>query len=161
MNAIAAAARQSAVEVKKHSLRQSRDGLIVSFVCHPNDIPDSLLTSPIGQRYVLALVAVDDDEQPMISPTPAKQSDKSEVAKAAYNAKSEGEQAVVRAALLARDPRFQGYALASNETDAADYIRRRCAIESRREIATHPAALDWFLILETEFRQFAGLEAAP
>lgn len=93
------------------------------------------------------------------APTPAKQSDKSEVAKAAYNAKSEGEQAVVRAALLARDPRFQGYALASNETEAADYIRRRCAIESRREIATDATALDWFLMLETEFRQFAGLEA--
>lgn len=95
------------------------------------------------------------------TPTPAKQSDKSEAAKAAYNAKSEGEQAVVRAALLARDPRFQVYAKASNETEAADYIRHRCVIDSRREIATSSVALDWFLTMETEYKQSTGQEAAP
>lgn len=95
------------------------------------------------------------------APTPAKQSDKSEAAKAAYSAKSEGEQAVVRAALLARDPRFQVYAKVTNETEAANFIRNRCVIESRREIATNADALDWFLTMETDFHQFAGLEARP
>jgi hypothetical protein len=52
------------VEAKKIAYRQSRDGLVVSFVIHPNDMPDALAVAPLGQRYMLALAAIGDDEKP-------------------------------------------------------------------------------------------------
>jgi hypothetical protein len=53
------------VEAKKIAYRQSRDGLVVSFVIHPNDMPDALAVAPLGQRYMLALAAIGDDERPI------------------------------------------------------------------------------------------------
>jgi hypothetical protein len=53
------------VEAKKIAYRQSRDGLVVSFVIHPNDMPDALAVAPLGQRYMLALAAIGDDEKPI------------------------------------------------------------------------------------------------
>ena len=51
-------------EAKLYAFRKSRDGMICSFVLHPSDVPQGLQLAPIGQRYVLAFVAIGDDEQP-------------------------------------------------------------------------------------------------
>lgn len=51
-------------EAIKYAYRQTREGVVVSFVIHPSDIPPALQVSPIGARYVLALVELDDTEQP-------------------------------------------------------------------------------------------------
>lgn len=42
-------------EAKKYALRQAKDGVIVSFVVHPNDVVAELLSAPIGEHYVVAL----------------------------------------------------------------------------------------------------------
>ena len=52
-------------EAKKHAYRQTQDGVVVSFVLHPHEVPDGLATAPLGSRYVLALVQIGDDEQPV------------------------------------------------------------------------------------------------
>ena len=59
-------ARQRALncEAKKHAYRQTQDGVVVSFVLHPQEVPDDLATAPLGTRYVLAMVALNDDETP-------------------------------------------------------------------------------------------------
>lgn len=51
-------------EAKKHAYRQTQDGIVVSFVLHPNEVPDDLALAPLGTRYVLALVRIGDDETP-------------------------------------------------------------------------------------------------
>jgi uncharacterized OB-fold protein len=62
----AAVARESALhcEAKKHSYRQTQDGVVLSFVLHPQDVPSSLATAALGTRYILALVELNDDETP-------------------------------------------------------------------------------------------------
>lgn len=56
------------IEVKKHAYRQTQDGIVISFVMHPNDVSPELATAPLGTRYMAALVEIGDDEQPVIKP---------------------------------------------------------------------------------------------
>jgi hypothetical protein len=64
---IADEARDSALhcEMVKYALRQNKDGVVVSFVVHPNDIPAALSTSHIGSRSWWRLVQIGDDERPI------------------------------------------------------------------------------------------------
>lgn len=66
MTEVAITARDNAqhCEAIKYAYRQTKEGVVVSFVIHPSDIPPALQLSPIGARYVLALVELDDQEQP-------------------------------------------------------------------------------------------------
>ncbi len=58
--------REAAIhcEMKKYALRQSKDGIIVSFVLHPHEVPKDLQTAEIGSRWMVALVEIGDDEEP-------------------------------------------------------------------------------------------------
>jgi hypothetical protein len=47
----------------KHAYRQTKDGVVISFVVHPHDVPKGLAEAPLGSRYIVALVQVGDDEQ--------------------------------------------------------------------------------------------------
>jgi hypothetical protein len=73
-----ARANSISCEMVKYAYRQTRDGIVVSFVVHPNDIPAALSTSHIGSRYVAVLVQIGDDEKP-IPLEPAKEKAKPEV----------------------------------------------------------------------------------
>lgn len=52
------------VEAKKHGYRQTQDGVVVSFVLHPQEIPDALATAALGTRYMLAMVEIGDNDEP-------------------------------------------------------------------------------------------------
>lgn len=52
-------------EAKLYAFRKTRDGTIVSFVLHPQEMPDKLATADIGARFMLAMVEIGDDERPM------------------------------------------------------------------------------------------------
>lgn len=70
---IADLARSSAlqVEAKKHALRQQQDGCwIMTLRVHQNDMPEQVMKAAMGTRYVLAMVEIGDDEQPL-PPHPA------------------------------------------------------------------------------------------
>jgi hypothetical protein len=54
--------------MKKCALRQSKDGIIVSFVLHPHEVPKQLQTADIGSRWMVALVELNDDETPVHQP---------------------------------------------------------------------------------------------
>lgn len=44
-----------------YALRKTRDGIVVSFVLHPNELSDGLTRSPIGTRVLLAVAEVSDE----------------------------------------------------------------------------------------------------
>jgi hypothetical protein len=58
--------REAAInsEVKLYALRKTRDGTIISFVLHPQEVPDRLMTANIGDCFVMALVGIGDDGKP-------------------------------------------------------------------------------------------------
>jgi hypothetical protein len=159
-------------EVRKIAYRQSKEGLVVSFVVHPDEMPASLATAPLGQRYMLALAAIGDDETPApilsegAAPPAvrAPSSDRANVGKARYVAQSPEEQAVTRAALLPKDPKFREW-LAEHtgwlsgemtEEDAAWSLRHECSATSRREIATDVEVYRRFIALETAYLASTG-----
>lgn len=49
-------------EVKLYAFRKTRDGTIISFVLHPNEMPDKLATADIGDCFVMALVPIEDQK---------------------------------------------------------------------------------------------------
>lgn len=61
------------IEAVKYALRQSKDGTVVSFVIHPEDLDPALQCLPIGARVMLGWYQIGDDEQPVTKPdaTPA------------------------------------------------------------------------------------------
>lgn len=125
-------------EAVKAAYRQTKDGLVVSFVIHPNDMPNALAVAPLGTRYMLALAQIGDDEQPVSpadipsttrkeNPTaalpvgsaghhperampPAGETSRSAAMKERYAASSEMEKALTRAAMLPKDARFREWA---------------------------------------------------
>ncbi len=173
-------------EARKVSYRQSKEGLVISFVVHPNEMPDSLATAPLGQRYMLALAMIGDDEQPA-SPTDGISATKERPAAAAspsaaptpsggasrYKGSPPMEQARIRAGMLPKDPAFQnwiceqrdmadGMAWLPSERNATVLLRNRCCDgESRSRIATDEYCYQRFLALETDYRLAVGLIAEP
>lgn len=60
-------AREAAIhcEAKFYAFRKTKEGTIVSFVLHPQEVPDELATANIGTRFVLAMVELGDNEEPV------------------------------------------------------------------------------------------------
>jgi hypothetical protein len=116
------------VELKLYAYRKNRDGLIVSFVVHPND-EDFLNGVHIGQVYQVQL---EPDFEEEMDEHFLKQEEK----------KTEGERLRTRAVLLCKDRRFQEWAyersgkeFPSTEDGARSMILYECEIDSRSELA--------------------------
>lgn len=74
-----------------------------------------------------------------------------------YAKLTEGEQAVARASLLVDDREFISWAQAfARSTMSREglvmWLRKQCGVQSRKELATDPAALARFLDLEARFK---------
>ena len=122
-------------EAKKYAYRQTKDGIVLSFVLHPDDVPKEMATAPIGQRYMVACAQIDDHENP-IRP----------------RATTDAEKALARANLICRDETYIQWVRMNyyqwdvvdktleDEEYAAQVIRFICGIESRSELKTNPEA---------------------
>jgi hypothetical protein len=155
----AATARANALhcEAKKHAYRQTQDGVVVSFVLHPQDIPDNLATAPLGTRYMIALVEVNDDETPKVQPisAPAIVADATASNGArAWRTLSLPQQAGIRCneeafhkflgEKIAPDADFDNCTPQAAIELAASIVRHHCIVQSRGDIRpNHPSARLW------------------
>ncbi len=137
------------IEAKKHAFRQTQDGVVVSFVLHPNDVTPELAVAPLGTPYEIELTEIDYDN-PRPEPT-------------------EGERIRTRAVLLCREPQFQKWILSNDdkcvwgdpEQSAKVRLCEWCNIASRAELATNKEAQHKFLEMETQYMQDTGRMARP
>lgn len=53
-------------EVVLSAFRKVKEGTSVTFVIHPNDLPERLATAHLGTRFVMALVEIGEDERPKL-----------------------------------------------------------------------------------------------
>ena len=132
------------LEVKKHAYRQTQDGIVLSLVLHPNDVPSALAIAPLGTRYAMALVEITDEK-------PLDQSEE----------KTEGEKAVQQAGILCREVRFVTWLMGSRWADphgtaipAKAHIHRACEVLSCAEFATNPEALARWKQLAGEYMDY-------
>lgn len=129
-------------EAVKVALRQTKDGVSITLAVHPNDGTNDLFVHPVGSRYQVALVLLDDQDQPV---TP--------------QSKTDGERAVTAAGMLAKESAFinwlfqKGRIMHPSEVDAQQYIYHRCNIQSRKELADNLEARRIFDGIRLEFSQ--------
>lgn len=111
-------------EARKTSYRQTSQGVVISFLLHPNETPDGLSLAPLGTRFMLAIVELADDE------TPAKPREKQPKS---FHDMSPSQQA----GMLCSDEAFQKFMMETGgikPEKVADAIRLLCGVTSRSAI---------------------------
>lgn len=152
-------------EAKKHAYRQVQDGVVVSFVVHPNDLNAGFAVAPLGTRYMVALAMIGDDGEP-ISPEALDQaatdhaatgSTPAEPKQPVASGESKKEYTLAnRVGMTCADKRFQdwlqerGYITASTD-DAAQWVRMHCGVKSRAQIQPGTDAAARWTKLETQY----------
>lgn len=132
----------SQFEGKKIALKQTKDGYAMTLAIHPDDIPDELVRDFVGARYMVVMVRLGDDEQPV---------NREEFA---------GGQMVKLAGMLCRDPKFWDYLydggqlFEKNEAACVDWVTGYLNIKSRSEIKINKLAQDELKELYTEFQEW-------
>lgn len=148
-----------AVEAKKHAYRQTQDGIVISFVLHPNDVTSALATAPLGTRYACAFVEIGDDELPVdreeVVPDtkrerhalPAQDKNRAGDGKRSWHELSPAQQAGIRCSEASFQAflREEGDATCDNADRAATYVRFVCGVDSRSDLnaAGSVARLKW------------------
>ena len=123
------------LEVKKDGLAQRQDGSwTLRLRVHPQDAVEKIAAAPMGQRYMLAMVELNDDETP-------KERRK-------WNELTPTTQAAIRC----EEPGFQRFLNASDASGAADEVRKRCEVQSRTELSTNARASAAWERLDSEYQ---------
>jgi hypothetical protein len=110
-------------EGMKTALRQTKDGYSLTLAVHPDDLPDDLMRDFVGSRYMVVMVRVGDNEQPM-------------------NRQLEfpGDHAVKMAGMICRDPDFWEWirikteVQIDGENECAEWLSDYLGIQSRKEL---------------------------
>jgi len=124
----------------KTGLKQSKDGYVLTMAVHPDDLPDDLMRDFVGSRYIVVMVRLGDDEQPMVR-----------------EHEFPGDHAVKMAGILCRDPEFwewlhkKEWLMEKNEKACASWLIFYLGIESRKELKTSEEARDLFNRLKASF----------
>jgi hypothetical protein len=114
------------------SFRKDRNGINIVLTVSPHDVPDELMLAPVGTRYQIAAVKLDDQDKP------------------AKEFRTDGELAVMRAGMLCQNEDFQEWlvkterALSPSHANAKAAVYRECGISSRKELRTNVEACSRF-----------------
>jgi hypothetical protein len=133
-------------EAVKTSMSQSKQGTILRLAIHPNEVPASLHTDWVGSRYMVAMVKLDDEDQPQMS-----------------EQQRETERLIASAGMLCRNLDFAKFLFhqdiilsvpnddAERERSVADALRSHLGVESRSEFKTNSMAREMFKQVSEEF----------
>ena len=135
------------IECKKHAYRQTQDGVVISFVVHPNDVSPHLAAADLGTRYTMVLVEMNDNE----TAKPPQQT---------------GHKLATRVGIKCTEPTFRrflwerGYIegnMLPTEDDATNAVRKICGVESRANIDGDPDAEAKCRALIGEYEEWSAL----
>ena len=132
----------SKFEGKKVALKQTKDGYAMTLAIHPDEIPDELLKDFVGARYMVVMVRLNDNEEPI---------DCREYA---------GAQMVKLAGMLCRDKDFWEYLheggqlFEVNELACVEWLTGYLNVNSRADIKGNKLAQDELKELYTEYKEW-------
>jgi hypothetical protein len=124
----------------KTGLRQSKEGYNLTLAVHPDDLPDDLMRDFVGSRYMVVMVRIGDEEQPI----------NREVEFA-------GGHAVKIAGMLCRDPDFWSFVFdvhgdeITSESECVQWLQIFLDINSRSELKINVKARELFIQLRKGF----------
>lgn len=132
-------------EAVKVSMSQDRNGIILRLNVHPNDCPPELHTDWVGTRYMVAMVRLNDHDEPETR-----------------EEQQRIERLIASAGLLCRNAEFGAYLVGAglikeldpynSEQAAIKAVREYCGISSRTEFRDNPEARSRFEKLREDFR---------
>jgi hypothetical protein len=127
---------QHVFECVKVAFSQDKNGYVLKLSIHPNDIPDDVITDPLGTRYKIGLIREDEQDNPT------------------------ERRAVQAAGLLCRNPLFaiylrsrHGSVHAVDEASTASALRDLLGCNSRSEIAGQSARR--MMEIASDFREWS------
>lgn len=130
----------SQFEGVKVGMRHTKDGHLLTLAIHPNDTPEDIMRDPVGQRYMVVLVRVNDEGEPVASKTT-----------------EEGMKAIRIAATLCSDENFQQWLIQIDAIDARDedqasaWLRQELGVTSRKDLKHNSIARQKLYSLRDEF----------
>ena len=116
----------SQFEGKKVALKQTKDGHVLTLAIHPDEIPEEILRDFVGARYMVVMVRIGENEEPMERQPVNKH--------------------ISIAGMLCRDPEFweflfeQGLLLETSEKEATEWLKSYLNIESRTDLKSNEDA---------------------
>jgi hypothetical protein len=124
----------------KTALKQTKDGYSLTLAVHPDDLPQDLMRDFVGARYMVVMVRLGDNEQPM---------DREQ--------QYPGDAAVKYAGMICRDPEFwqwlyeKEWLFEKTERACTEWLTSYLDIESRTELKKNQEARDLFNRLKASF----------
>lgn len=147
------------MEVKKDGLRQMQDGCWkLTVTVHPNDMPTSLMTAPMGTRYGMALVEIGDDERPLGDNDAVEASQEPTEAKKPRVERTRSQMAAIRCG----DNewcRWNSLPDLWDSEQVADWLRQQLGVRSRKELDTDPVKAAMWDRINSQFKQATGRAA--
>ena len=132
----------SQFEGKKVSLKQTKDGHVLTLSIHPDEIPEEILRDFVGARYMVVMVRLADTEVP-------------------FNREEfTGAKLVKAAGMVCRDKQFwdflyeEGHIFTKNEPEATEWLYDYLGVPSRADLKTNRQAQALFEKLNEEFKQW-------
>ena len=116
----------SQFEGKKVALKQTKDGHVLTLAIHPDEIPNEILRDFVGARYMVVMVRIGENEEPMERQPVNKH--------------------ISIAGMLCRDPQFweflfeQGLLLETSEKETTEWLKSYLNIQSRSELKDNEEA---------------------
>lgn len=130
----------SKFEAVKIAMNQDKNGHILKLSIHPNDTPEDIMRDPVGSRYLVVLVRMNDEGEPVAS-----------------QSTEDGKKAVALAGALCGDENFQTWLVSTGDADemsemaATIALRKLLNITSRKELKVDAAARKRLLGIRDEF----------
>lgn len=129
-----------AFEAVKVGMRQNKDGVFLTLSIHPQQIPQDVIADLVGSRYQVALVKLNDQDEPVLG-----------------EKKAAGQRALSIAHTLCRNNRFQRWvakfnrSITPDEAGAREFILKRCGIGSRKELVDSERAREELFKIRDSF----------
>ena len=126
-------------EAVKISMSQDRNGITLRLSLHPNECPPSLHTDWVGSRYMVAMVKLNDQEEPVVP-----------------EQEREIKKMISSAGMLCRNEDFGIFIGAEDNTEEsiANTMRAKLEIQSRTDLRNNSEAREKFKNLTEGFERW-------
>ncbi len=126
-------------EAVKISMSQDRNGITLRLSLHPNECPPSLHTDWVGSRYMVAMVKLNDQEEPVVP-----------------EQEREIKRMISSAGMLCRNEDFGIFIGAEDNTEEsiANTMRAKLEIQSRTDLRNNSEAREKFKKITEEFERW-------
>lgn len=161
-------------EARLHGFRRTQDGVVISYVVHPQDLSSEMAMASLGTRYMVAFSEIGDNEAPVAQRTPDGKTSTPDGMSVVERVHDTGSSPVGsrqskpfkdlrlsnQAALRCNDEQFKLYlmdeypSVAAKYHDAADVVRELCGVKSRSEFDSGTERANRWCDLESEYQDW-------